>query len=63
MHQPWLADHDTLLVNNVVELSLFFENVILLIFFILFFFHVFVVVGINAALLFLVQVILGVELL
>ena len=63
MDQPWFAHHNSLLVNDVVEFSFFFKDVVLFVFFILFFLHVFIVVSINAALLFLVQIILCVELL
>jgi hypothetical protein len=63
MDQPWLSHHNSLLVNDVVEFSFFFKDVVLFVFFILFFLHVFIVVSINAALLFLVQIILCVELL
>jgi hypothetical protein len=54
MDQPWLSHHNSLLVNDVVEFSFFFEDIVLFVFFILFFLHVFIIVSIDATLLFLV---------
>ena len=61
--KPGLANLNAILVNYVIELALFLQDLILVVFFIFIVFHILIIVGVDTSLLLLVQVVHSVELL